>query len=292
MAQYLQRLEALAGQSETPLFDGFWQRVIIQPDLFCAQTFDVGIVVSHSGGGRDFQLVEDLAKFECVYGRGHMKNIRDLLRVAEEVLFRATSLENLVSCTTGLGSNNVYLSKPQPTSGAKLEVVLNRLFAESVVMQPAEPKQARDPTVINTETARRLVGDELRRIGGLAYERIVVDTEKPVAIRDDEGDLHVLDVTLVTNTGAGNVVSGAYKTKATMKAQLIFRTFFEVVSLFQFKPPGFGRERVSISSPSPSTSCYPTWLQRCASSALPPTSMLSCHPGRHRPRGFAGGFPE
>jgi hypothetical protein len=73
---------------------------------------------------------------------------------------------------------------------------------------------------IDTEQVRRLVSTELKRLAGLAYERVVVDFEHTL-VTDEKGVPHKLDFNLRSATGAGSVVSAVYKTPAHVELGLL-----------------------------------------------------------------------
>jgi len=200
-------------------FEGLWATVELQPDMFAPQRFTIGVVVSYSNGGFAFRLLSDASKFDCIYGKKAASLLRPLIDSAEQSLFRAArgkkslaEIEFELSCLS--------ISKPWTTSGRGPEQVLARLFSDVVVMEPSTEKQARDFVTLDTEQVRHLVNEELKRIAGTKFEKIVVEPYHVIIAENDSGP-HVLDFNLRPATGAGSVLSAVYKTPGTVELNLL-----------------------------------------------------------------------
>lgn len=200
-------------------FEGHWATVEIQPDTFVPQKFTIGVVVGYPEGGFSFRLVSDLKKFDCVYGKKVASDLSPLLEAAERSLARAArdkSPLNLIE----FDSDSLSVSSPWSSSGKSPQEVLARLFADVVTMEPSTEKQQRDFITLDTEQVRHLVNEELKRIAGTRFERIIVGPHHVIAA-DDGSAPHVLDFNLRPLKGAGSVLSAVYKTPGTVELNLL-----------------------------------------------------------------------
>jgi hypothetical protein len=200
-------------------FEGLWATVELQPDPFARQRYTVGVAVADMTGAFSFRLLDDLAKFECLYGRDDVAEIRTLIEAAEHGLLRARKQQ------TPLGqlqfeSTAVVLGELWPTAGASIDAVLSRLYLDVVPFIPREERKARDFVTLDNTAVRRLVDDELKRIAGLAFERI--RTEPQRALRDQAtGESHWLEFNLEPPGKAGNVISAVYKTPTNVELNFL-----------------------------------------------------------------------
>jgi hypothetical protein len=201
-------------------FNGIWATVELQPDLFAPQRFTIGVAVGVPNSGFAFRLISEAKKFECVYGKSGISYIRTLIESAEYTLLRSEKarlpLDQVV-----FECSNLTLSPIWPTSGTSPERVLARLFGEVVAMEPSTDKATREFVSLDTEQVRQLVASELKRIGGLKYERLAVEPKEVVLADDASGETHVLDLSLRTENGAGSVLSAVYKTPSIIELNLL-----------------------------------------------------------------------
>lgn len=199
-------------QADVPVapFNGAWATVDIQPDLFARQRYTVGVVVRAQDGCFQFQLLEDISKFECLYGRSEVSLLRALLDSAEESLRQAKRGEEDLG-SIQFQTDMVALGELWPTAGASLEAVLSRLYNQVVPLAPKDERRGRDFETMDNEAVRALVNLELKRIARTAYERIV--TEPPVREVEDPGTgaRHRLEFNLEPPGKVGSVVSAVYK---------------------------------------------------------------------------------
>ena len=213
------QLRSFALKIPAPAYSGSWATIDLQPDLFSPQRFCIGVVVVDGNDGLSFRVISDASKFECVYGRAAGASIRALVESAERTLVRAfdgkVQLDKLE-----FESDNLSISTPMPTSGASPEAVLNRLFGDVVAMDQGGEKAQRDFISLDTAQVRLLVSNELKRIAGIAHERVIMDATN-VIVRDESGRVHRLDVNLRSEKGAGSIVSAVYKTPSTIELSLL-----------------------------------------------------------------------
>jgi hypothetical protein len=190
-------------------FEGVWATIEIQPDPFARQRYTVGVVVAGLTGGFSFRLLDDLVKFECLYGRDDVAELGNLMEAAEHCLLR-TRKEHRHVREVQFESSAIHLGDLWPTAGESIDVVLSRLYLDVVPFVPREEKKARDFVTLDNTAVRKLVDEELKRIAGLSFERI--RTEPHRALRDQAtGDTHWLEFNLEPPNKAGSVISAVYK---------------------------------------------------------------------------------
>lgn len=194
----------------TPAFEGAWATVELQPDVFSRQRYSVGVAVSSNDGSIDFRLLDDLSKFDCLFGKQYVSLLRELIESAEQTLLRAQRHKDGL---LGLQfeSDSVFLGDIWPTAGASATKVATRLFGEVVPFTPSNEKRVRDFIPFDNTAVRELVDLELKRIAGLSFERISCT---PLHYVRDPGTgvAHQLDFNLETTKKAGSVISAVYKT--------------------------------------------------------------------------------
>lgn len=216
-----------------PAFKGRWATIELRPDLFVPQAFTVGVIVQADGGETRYSLLDSFKKFECIYGKAFPKQeLYELMQKAAVSLgriFRASHSLDAVEFDTP----NLYLSAPAFTSGGSVEGVLERLFRELVVMRPSARESDDADSSVSTARARELVNEELKRIAGLDYEKIIVP-EDAQFFEDSAGALHKFDVGLITPGGCGSVISASYKAPATIEINLL-RASSDVASFAKLK---------------------------------------------------------
>lgn len=200
-------------------FEGTWATIELQPDPFARQRYTVGVAVAGTDGAFSFRLLDDMVKFECLYGRDDVAELRTLLESAEQSLLRARK-EQVPLREVQFDSTAVLLGDLWPTAGASVDAVLSRLFLDVVPFIPREERKVRDFITLDNTAVRRMVDDELKRIAGLAFERI--HTEPQRALRDQvTGELHWLEFNLEPAGKAGNVISAVYKTPTNVELNFL-----------------------------------------------------------------------
>lgn len=200
-------------------FEGLWATIELQPDPFARQRYTVGVAVADPNGAFSFRLLDDLTKFECLYGREDIAELRILVEAAEHSLLRARKEQTLLH-DVQFESTAILLGDLWPTAGASVDVVLNRLFLDVVPFLPREERKARDFTTLDNTAVRRMVDEELKRIAGLGFERI--HTEPQRALRDRvTGEVHWLEFNLEPPEKAGSVISAVYKTPTNVELNFL-----------------------------------------------------------------------
>lgn len=191
-------------------FDGTWTTIELQPDPFARQRFTVGVAVADAQGGFAFRLLDDLSKFECIYDKEDVAALRTLMETAEHGLLRARKNRSSLR-EFSFEVEAVSLGDLWPTAGTSAEDIANRLFFDVVPFIPKDERKARDFLTLDNTAVRQKVDEELKRIGGLAFERIVTDHQRTMLDRAS-GEPHRLEFNLEPAGKVGSVISAVYKT--------------------------------------------------------------------------------
>lgn len=230
----------------TAAFDGVWATIELQPDAFSRQRFTVGVAVADMQGFFSFRLLDDLVKFDCLYGKDDVSTVRSLIEAAEHALLRARKAK-LPLKDVHFDVDSLSLGELWPTAGASVEAVLNRLYFDVVPFIPKEERRTRDFLTLDNAAVRRLVDAELRLIAGLAFERISTDWQRHIVDKTTQ-EAHALEFNLEPAGKAGNVISAVYKTVDRIELNFLrasrdlatyarLRTLMQPLALFVMTPP-------------------------------------------------------
>lgn len=190
-------------------FEGVWATLEIQPDLFARQKYTVGVAVGRLQGGFSFRLLDDLSKFDGLYGRDDVASFRSLIESAEQTLLRAQK-EKCQLSEVQFDSAAISLGDLWPTAGDSIDAILSRLYIDVVPFLPRDEKRIREFVTLDNAAVRRFVDIELKRISGLNFERFATEPQRQV--RDSvTGESHWLEFNLEPPGKAGNVISAVYK---------------------------------------------------------------------------------
>lgn len=199
-----------------PAFEGLWATIELQPDPFARQRYTVGVAVANVDGAFAFRLLDDLTKFECLYSREDVSELRSLLEAAEQDLQRAQR-DKVALRELQFGTTSVLLGELWPTAGKGLDAVLGRLYADVVPFLPREQRKARDFVTLDNNAVRRMVDDELKRIAGISFERISTQEPQRALVDKASGEAHWLEFNLEPPGKAGSVISAVYKTPTNVE---------------------------------------------------------------------------
>lgn len=200
-------------------FEGVWATIELQPDAFARQRYTVGVAVAYPDGNFIFRLLDDLSKFDCLYGRDDTAEIQSLIEAAEQGLLRAQKLK-VALAETQFDTGMVMLGSLWPTAGASIDAVLSRLYLDVIPFIPRDERKARDFVTLDNAAVRRLVDDELKRIAGLSFERISTTAQRAVIDRST-GQSHWLEFNLEPTGKAGSVISAVYKTPTSVELNFL-----------------------------------------------------------------------
>lgn len=191
-------------------FDGAWTTIELQPDAFSRQRYTVGVAVADLQGGFIFRLLDDLSKFECLYGRDDVAALRSLMEAAEHSLLRARK-ERVRLQDVNFEVDSISIGELWPTAGPSAEAIASRLFLDVVPFIPKDERKAREFVTLDNAAVRLKVDEELKRIAGLGFEHIVTEPQRTMIDRAT-GEPHKLEFNLEPSGKAGSVISAVYKT--------------------------------------------------------------------------------
>lgn len=201
-------------------FDGSWATIELKPNIFIPQSFTIGVLVEDEAGSFDFRLLTDISKFECIYGKAQTTFFTEHLKLAESALLRANK-ENTSSKEIRFESASIAISAQHFTSGDSMSVILDRLFGEMVVLEPSdEVQRTKNFLTLDTNQVRQFVNDELKKIAGTKFEKIVVDDEHLIPSEDGKSS-HLLSFNLRPADKVGSVLSAVYKSASTVELNML-----------------------------------------------------------------------
>ncbi len=201
-------------------FDGYWSTIEIRPNIFIPQSYTIGVVVEDSVGRFSFRLLTDLSKFECVYGKKYADFFSEQLILTENTLQRAVKNGTLTK-EIKFDSPSISVSSRHFTSGDSVEKILDRLFTEMVVFEySGEVGSSNIFQSLDTNQVRQFVNDELKKIAGTKFEKIVVEDEHLIPSSDGAGS-HLLSFNLRPENKVGSVLSAVYKSGPTVELNML-----------------------------------------------------------------------
>ena len=201
-------------------FDGFWSTIELKPNIFIPQSFTIGVLVGGAAGSFSFRLLTDISKFECIYGKAQAAFFTEHLKLAESTLLRANK-ENTSIKEIKFESVSIAISEQHFTSGDSMAAILDRLFNEMVILEPSdEVQQTKNFLTLDTNQVRQFVNDELKKIAGTKFEKIVVDDEHLIPSEDGKSS-HLLSFNLRPADKVGSVLSAVYKSASTVELNML-----------------------------------------------------------------------
>lgn len=201
-------------------FDGYWSTIELKPNIFVPQSFTIGVLVEDEAGKFSFRLLTDIAKFECIYGKAQSTFFSEHLKLAEGALLRAAK-DNASPKELKFESPSIAISAQHFTSGDSMSVTLDRLFSEMVVLEPSdEVQRTKNFLTLDTNQVRQFVNDELKKIAGTKFEKIVVDDEHLIPSEDGKSS-HLLSFNLRPADKVGSVLSAVYKSASTVELNML-----------------------------------------------------------------------
>lgn len=231
-------------------FEGVWATIELQPDPFARQRYTVGVAAANLDGGFAFRLLDDFTKYDCLYGRDDVAEIRYLLASAEHDLQRAQR-DKIALRDVQFGTTSLMLGDLWPTAGGSLDAVLSRLYGDVVPFVPREQRKARDFVTLDNNAVRRMVDDELKRIAGMAFEYISAEPQRAL-VDKVTGDTHWLEFNLEPQGKAGSVISAVYKTPTNVELNF-FRASQDLATYSRIKKLGDRKLGLFVLTPAEGT---------------------------------------
>lgn len=208
----LNALRDIAYHPDPEPFSGTWSALVWQPELTGVQRFVVGVVV-RGQGQQEARLMSEPGRLDCFFRpRSIASDFAWLISMARSHLAQAQPEAPL-----SIPVLNLTATPPQFVSGESAHALADELFAQLVPAAHDEVKTPPERPYLDTASLRALVHDELKRIAGLDYNRIVREAGDVIRERGD----HTFDVDIITERAVGSVISADYKSLATIERNLL-----------------------------------------------------------------------
>lgn len=208
----LTALRELAYRPAPEPFTGTWSAIVWQPELSGVQRFVVGVVV-RGQGQQAARLMSEPGRLDCFFRpRSIAADFTWLISMARSQLAQAN-----LDAPIALPVLNLTATAPQFVSGQSAEALAETLFAQLVPAAKDEIEAPPARPYLDTASLRELVHNELKRITGLDYSRIVREAGEIIR---DRGD-HAFDVDIITARAVGSVISADYKSLASIERNLL-----------------------------------------------------------------------
>jgi hypothetical protein len=189
---------------------GRWSNVRWRPSASTGEVLNIGVFFQDATGGRWVKMLDTYDRIACLYDKSFAADVRFLAKVVQEAL-RAGS---------GLPTSSVFLSEPKFASGSSTDQVLAELYSVTVPLGvPRRDRKQKHLTQHEPDDVRRVVFDELRRISGLAADRIIA-TEESMQVWDGS-EARYLDIPLQTPQALGTIVSTCFSTPSVNELNLL-----------------------------------------------------------------------
>lgn len=213
MNEQIAELRSLVPVIPVPAVQGKWMNIRVRPDFASGELINVGVAFLHEEAIH-FQLIEDFAKAQRIYGETAEDELRFLLSVLR------TSLS---SGELSPPSPNVQLSDAKYAAGTSVDEVLTRLFSSSVsLVMPPAPR--RDQSVgkqspRNNSWVRSLVLSDVKERLGINAAQVL--PQEPAWLVKDSGHQYVLDMPIRTDTRVASLISTAFFQKETIELNFL-----------------------------------------------------------------------
>lgn len=208
-------LEVLRSPStQPPSWRGQWARIWLQPSVFSAQRFLIGLAMLDDSGLCDFKLITGTEKFACVYGDAGRDLVDQIITQTRQALARAREQHHPL---TGRDlPPGVVLEPAGHAADRSPSHALEAAMVEAEIPMEPRPDLAKAPR-FKSRNADEVVNEVLDSI------RLRMDLQANELIRLDHfGDeKHVGAVNLVRPNAAGMVVSGWYASSQRVQLELL-----------------------------------------------------------------------
>jgi len=234
-------LETLRSPSvQTPNWRGQWARIWLQPSVFSAQRFLIGLAMMDSTGLCDFRLITGTEKFGCIYGDAGRDLVDQIITQARQALATAREHHTPVDARTlppGVTIDPVgMVADRSPTQALETALV------EAEIPMEPRPELVKAPR-FKSRPADEVVAEVLDSI------RLRMKLDANTLIRQDHfGDeKHTGMVNLVRPHAAGMVVSGWYAN--SQRVQLEFLLAANMVESYMAHHKKTGEAAVFLLAP-------------------------------------------
>jgi len=213
MSTVSERLRSIAFNPPRPRTEGRWFNIRLCPDLAHGELFNLGVGYVDGGTGQvHARLIDQFERYHALFGETASDELRSLLSLVD-----ATLREGVFEPP----APQIRFSEQKFVAGDGPEEILERLFDRTVPVPDSLEKpeaHSRDAQASN-DAVRKSVFSELRRIAGIAADRIIAP-EPTYVIREGARRV-VLDVPLRAPSRLGTVVSARYRKVQSVETNLL-----------------------------------------------------------------------
>lgn len=197
-----------------PSWRGTWARIWLQPSIFSAQRFIVGLVILDDQGVCDFRFITGTEKFECVYGEAGRELVDKLITQGRQALGNAREKHLAINAT--MMPPGLFIDLVGMASDQSVERAIESVLTEAEIPMEPRPEMARAPRFKS-----RLASEVVRDAVDAIKARIGIKADQ--ILREDHfGDeKHVGKVNLVLPDAAGIVASGWYVGSDRVQLELL-----------------------------------------------------------------------
>lgn len=199
--------------AQAPAWRGQWARIWLQPSVFSAQRYLVGMAMLDADGLRDFRLITGTEKFACLYGEDGRAVVDQIITQARQTLATARDRHtppDAVGLPPGVTLEPVGMAADRTPEHA-----LEAAMVEAEIPMEPRPEQMRAPR-FKSRKAEDVVADVLNAV----KHRMGYEADRIIRA-DHFGEEANVEVNLVQPNAAGVVVSGWYATSQRVQLELL-----------------------------------------------------------------------
>lgn len=208
-------LEVLRSPStQQTAWRGQWARIWLQPSIFSAQRFLIGLAMLDDSGLRDFKLITGTEKFACVYNESGRELVDQIVAQTRQALARARELHHPL---TGRDlPPGVELEPAGMAADRSPGHALEAAMVEAEIPMEPRPDQAKAPR-FKSRPAEEVVNEVLDSI----RLRMHMEANNLIKLDHFGDEKHIGTVNLVRPNAAGMVVSGWYASSQRVQLELL-----------------------------------------------------------------------
>lgn len=226
--------------TQPPPWRGQWARIWLQPSVFSAQRFLIGLAILDASGLRDFKLISGTEKFACVYNDAGRDLVDQIMTQTRQVLAQAREHHNPITghdLPPGVQIEPAGMAADRSPSHA-----LEAAMVEAEIPMEPRPDQARAPR-FRSRTAEDVVKEVLDSI----RQRVHFESNNLIKTDHFGDEKHIGEVNLVRPNAAGIVVSGWYAN--SQRVQLALLLAVNVVESYMAHHHKTGQAAVFLMAP-------------------------------------------
>lgn len=211
-------LDVLKSPSPTgsaPTWRGTWARLWLQPSVFSAQKFVVGLAVLDERGLCDFCFITGTDKFECVYVDPAVREMVDAI-LAEGRQRLGAARHDRTPITTEALPPGLELEPVGYVADTSARAAMETALNEAEIPMEPRPDLARSPR-FKSRSAADVVEDVLNAV----KQKMGLPANELIRTDRFGDDRHIGAVNLMRHNAAGIVASGWYASSERVQLELL-----------------------------------------------------------------------